>query len=34
MNKNLLELLDQINAKKAEVQNLVNEDKIEKAKTA
>lgn len=34
MNKNLLELLDQINAKKAEVQNLVNEDKIEEAKTA
>ncbi len=34
MNKNLKDLLDEINAKKESVQNLVAEDKIEDAKTA
>lgn len=34
MNKELRELLNKINAKKAEVKNLVNENKIEEAKAA
>ena len=34
MNKELRELLDKINAKKSEVKNLANENKIEEAKAA
>lgn len=34
MNKELIQLLDKINAKKSEVKNLVNESKIEEAKAA
>lgn len=34
MNKELRELLDKINAKKAEVKNLINNDKVEEAKAA
>ena len=34
MDKRLVDLLDQINAKKAEIQNLVAEDKLEEAKEA
>ena len=34
MNKELRELLDKINAKKAEVKNLVSENKIDEAKAA
>ena len=34
MNKKLLELLNKINSKKTEVKKLVDEGKIEEAKTA
>ena len=34
MNKELKELLDKINAKKSEVKNLANENKIEEAQAA
>ena len=34
MNKELLKLLDSINQKKLEVQNLANEGKLEEAKAA